>query len=53
MNGINQNNSKKIEKRIRIRNRNRVSLDMPLNTNLYKFANGGLTQDKENKKTFI
>ena len=50
MNDINSNNSKKIEKRIGIRYRNRVSLDMPLNTNLDKFANGGLTQDKENKK---
>ena len=32
------------------RNRNRVSLDMPSNINLDKFVNGGLNQDKENKK---
>ena len=46
MNGMNSNSSSKNGKR----NRNRVSLDMPPNINLNKFANGGLNQDKENKK---
>ena len=43
---MNSNSSSKNGKR----NRNRVSLDMPPNINLNKFANGGLNQDKENKK---
>ena len=32
------------------RNRNRVSLDMPMNINLDKIANGGLNQDRENQR---
>jgi hypothetical protein len=46
MNGLNSNSFSKNEKR----NRNRVSLDMPLNIDLNKFANGGLNQDNKNKK---
>ena len=46
MNGLNSNFYNKKGNR----NRNRVSLDMPMKINLDKIANGGLNQDEENQR---